>query len=46
VLVVSALAYAGICLLVLTSSSVRNLERAIAAPDPDPDLSTTSSPSR
>jgi MFS family permease len=46
VLVVSAFAYAGICLLVLTSSSVRNLERAVATPEPDPDLSTTSSPSR
>jgi MFS family permease len=46
VLVASAVAYAGICLLVLTSRSVRNLERAASERGPEPALSTTSSPSR
>ena len=42
VLVASAIAYAGVCLLVLASPAVRNLERSTA----EPVLSTTSSPSR
>jgi MFS family permease len=42
VLVASAVAYATVCLLVLASPSVRNLERSIA----EPELSTTSAPSR
>ena len=42
VLVASGIVYAGVCLLVLASPAVRNLERAVV----DPKVSTTSSPSR
>jgi MFS family permease len=45
VLVVSGLAYAAVCLLVLASPAVRNLERA-PEPEPPDGVSTTSGPSR